>query len=147
MCKSVAQSLHKVSTFAPRPGHLETSDVPKPTSHLYKMFIFWMVSPSSPASGNPEPEPVSRAAEGTWPKGQPLSQTAGLCTLHVTCRKFLASLCHQSLGDHFQSSTIDFCSPQYIVFHCRCQVKVIHAVKNPGYIHKPSKHLSYQDVF
>lgn len=28
----------------------------------------------------------------------------------------------------------------------RCQVRVIHAVKKPGYIHTPSKHLSYEDV-
>lgn len=147
VCESVAQSLHKASTFAPRPGHLESSGVPEPTSHLYKMVIFWMVSPSSPASGNPEQEPVSSTAEGTQPKGQPVSQTAGLCTPHVMCRKFMASLCHQSLGDHFQSSTMEFCSPQYIVFYCGCQVRVIHAVKKTGYIHKPSKHLSYQDVF
>lgn len=78
VCENVAQSLHKVTTFVPRPGHVESSDVPKPTSHLYKMnlIIFWMVSPSSLVSGNPEPEPVLRAAEETCPKGQPLSQTA-----------------------------------------------------------------------
>lgn len=94
-----------------------------------------MVSPSSPASGNPEPEPVSRAAEGTQPKGQPLSQTAGLFA-HPMYR--VGSSWPPSVTKVwetiFNQSTMDFCSPQYIIFHCRCQVRVIHAVKKTGYI-------------